>query len=137
MLSGSRLSNQFLLAHVLGQKPLAHTMVQFMRTCMVQIFPLQIDLCPSKKIGQVHAVIDRRRPSLEILPDTPKFRNELRGLRDGMIRFSVFIERLDQVRVFKVVSSVFAKITVNRRILFQIVVIISVLIHFDPHKCTV
>ena len=71
MLAGSGLGDQFLLAHVFGKQAFTHAVIELMGAGMVQIFPFQVDLGPSQKIGQVLAVVDRCRTSLEILPDAP------------------------------------------------------------------
>ena len=73
MLASSGLCDQLLLAHVFGQQSFSHTVIQLMRSGMVEILPLQIDLCSSKKVGQILAVVERSRAPLEIPADPAQF----------------------------------------------------------------
>ena len=74
-------------------------------------------------------MIDRGGTSLEIPADAAELRDELRGLGDGVVGFGVFIESLDQLRVFQIVASVFSEIAVGSRVFLEVIIIISVFVH--------
>ena len=50
VLSGAGLGDQFLFPHIFGQQTLAHTVVELVGAGVVEIFALEINLCPSQKI---------------------------------------------------------------------------------------
>ena len=128
MLARARLGDQLLLAHVLGQQPLAHAVVQLVGPGVVQVLALEVDLRPPQQVGEVLAVVNRRGPPLEIPADAPQLGDELGRLGDGVVGLGVFVEGLDQLRILKVVSAVFPEIAVRGRILLQVVVEIPVLV---------
>ena len=104
-------------------------MVQLVGAGVVQVFSLQVDLCPAQEIGKCLAVVDRGGTTLKIPADAAELRDELRGLGDGVVAFRVLIERLDQLRIFQIVAAVFSKISVLGRVFLQVVVEIPVFVH--------
>ena len=129
VLAGACLCDEFLFAHVFGQKALAHAVVEFVGACVVQVFPLEIDLRSAEQVGEVLAVIDRCGSALEILADAAELCDKLRRLCDRVIGFCIFVEGLDQLRIFKIVPAIFAEISVLGGIFFQIVVKIAIFVH--------
>ena len=129
VLTRTCLGNQFLLAHVLGQKSFAHAVVEFVGAGMVEILSLEIDLRPAQEIGQVLAMVDRCGTALEILADAAELCNELRGLGDGIVSLCIFIKSLDQLGIFKIVAAIFSEISVLRGILLEIIVKITIFVH--------
>ena len=129
MLAGAGLGDELFLAHVLGQEPLAHAVVELVGTGVVEVLALEVDLGPAQEVGQVLAVVDRRGPALEIPADPAELGDELGGLGDRVVGLRVFIEGLDQLRVLQVVAAVFSEIPVLGGIFFQVIVKISVFIH--------
>ena len=63
VLTGARLGDDPTLAHPDGQQGLAQRVVDFVRSGMVEVFTLQIDLCPADLFGQLLGEVQWRRPS--------------------------------------------------------------------------
>ena len=61
MLTGTGLGNDFLFAHKLGQQCLTNGVVDLVRTGVVQVFTLQINLRTTTMGGQSLGQIQRRR----------------------------------------------------------------------------
>ena len=74
-------------------------------------------------------MVDRCGASLEVSADAAQLSDKLSGLRDCVIGFRILIESIDQLGVIQIVSSIFSEIAILIRIFFQVVVVISVLIH--------
>ena len=129
VLACSRLGDDLLFAHVLGQKPLAHAVVELVGPGVVEVLPLEIDLGPAQEIGQVLAVVDRRRPALKITADAAQFRDELGGLGDGVVGLRVFVEGLDQLGVLQIIAAVFSEVPVLGGVFLQIVIKVAIFIH--------
>ena len=71
-------------------------MVQLMRAGEVQVLALQVDLGQAELPGKAFAVIDWGRAALVFPADPAEFRNELRGVGDGLIGFGDLLESRDQ-----------------------------------------
>ena len=99
---------------------------------MVQVFSLQIDLCPSEQVGQILAVVHRCGSSLKIPTDPPQLVDELGRLCDGIVAFRILVEGFVQLRILQIVAAVSSKITVPSGIFFHIVVVVSVFVHMLP-----
>ena len=108
MLSCARFRDNALLAHVFGQKAFPHAMVELMGACMVQIFPLQVNLRGAQVAGKAFAVVNRGGTSLKLFADAPQFINELGGVGYRLVGFRNFFKSGNQL-VRQVNAAVFAK----------------------------
>jgi hypothetical protein len=108
MLPGAGLCDELLLAHVFGEQPFSHAMVEFVRAGMVQILALQIDLGAAVFLGKSSGVVNRRGPSLEVLTDVAKLGNKSSVVLDLEIRIDDFRERFLELRR-KVFAAVFSE----------------------------
>ena len=63
------------------------------------------------------------------LADAAELCDKLGRLCDRVIGFCIFVEGLDQLRIFKIVPAIFAEISVLGGIFFQIVVKIAIFVH--------
>ncbi len=62
MLASTGLCNDFLLSQPLCYKSLRYYVVNLVRSCMVQVFTLQVDLC-TKFFREVCSIVERRGPA--------------------------------------------------------------------------
>ena len=139
VLASAGFGDELFLAHELREQALAHAVVELVRAGVVQILALEIDLEAAEVVREVLAVIHRGRAALKIAPDAPQLGDELRRLRDRVIRLGVFVERLDELRILQKVSAEAAEPAVRRRMLLEVIVKVSVRIHgqdpFQYEKC--
>ncbi len=98
MLAGARLGNDLLLAHVLGEQSLTHAVVELVRTGMVEVLALEVDLRAA--VFQRHAagVIDGRGPTLEVLADVAQLGDERRVVLDLAVGVPYLGERTLELR---------------------------------------
>ena len=66
MLTGACFCNDARLAHALGQHGLANGVVDFVSTCVVQVFAFQIDLRTTHFTAHARGMIDGRGPADEV-----------------------------------------------------------------------
>ena len=111
--------DELLLAHVLGEQALAHTVVELVRAGMVEVLALEVDLRAADLAGQALAVVDRSRSALEIAADAAKLVDELRTVADGLIRLGDLGESRLQL-VGNHSAAVFAKVTLFIGMITQI-----------------
>ena len=90
VLSRARLGNDALLAHELRQKPLAHAVIELVRTRVIQILTLQINLAVADLARKALAVVDGRRPPLKLAAYATQLVDELRGMANRQIRLVDF-----------------------------------------------
>ena len=57
------LGDESCLAHFLGKKRLTKHVVDLVRTCVVKIFPLEIDLCAAQVLGHLLCIVEIGRTS--------------------------------------------------------------------------
>jgi len=119
VLARAGFGHQLLLAHVFGQKPLGHAVVELMRAGVVQILALGIDLGAAAQIGQVLEVADRGRAALEMLADIAQLGDEIGRFRQAQIGVRDFLEMRDERRR-QVRAAIFTEETFGVGCRFQI-----------------
>ena len=82
------------LSHKVGQKPLSHTVIQFMRPGMVQVFPFEVNLTGADFPRKTVAMVNGGRPSLKLFANAAEFVDELRRAADCLIGVVDLFERL-------------------------------------------
>ena len=97
---------------MLGQKCLGHAVVQLMRSRVVQILAFGVNLRPTRQSREVFKMRDRSWTPLEVFADIAQIADELRRLRDRLIRLADFFEMRFQ-RGRKHRAAVFTKKTVG------------------------
>ena len=110
VLTGTGLSDDLLLAHVLGQQRLAHAVVELVCAGVVQVLALGVQLYPAAQcIGQTLQMRHRGGAALKFLADAAQLGNELAGLADGEVGFGDFCQRSLQL-IFHIHAAVFAEV---------------------------
>ena len=77
MLPGAGLRDHARFAHSLCEQRLADGVVDLVRAGVIQVFALQIDLRAAEQFGPALRVINRARPTDEVLQFTLKFGDEI------------------------------------------------------------
>jgi hypothetical protein len=94
MLAGAGLGDDPGLAHALGQQDLAEAIVDLVRTGVVELVALEVDLRAAEMLGQPLGEIQRRRPAGVVRVEMIEFRPEGRiGLRLGPFLFQLEDQR--------------------------------------------
>ena len=119
MLTGTGLSDDLLLAHILSQQHLAHAMVELVGAGMVQVLTLGIQLHTAQGGRQTLQMGNRSGTALEFLADATQLCNEFPGLADGVISFGNFVHSLLQIRIH-IRAAIGAKVTLLIGIISQV-----------------
>ena len=61
VLTCARFSNNARFTHLLGKQNLPEHVIDLMRTGVVQVFTLQVDLCATQRLGQTLGIVQKRR----------------------------------------------------------------------------
>ena len=110
MLTCARFGNELLLAHVLCKQALAHAVVELVRTGVVEVLTLEVDLAVAKQCGKALAMEYGRGSALELLADAAKLVDELCRVADRLVGIVRLLKRGDQLGG-NVCAAVFAKVT--------------------------
>src|SRR5262245_10591984 len=73
MLARASFGNNSCFTHPLGQKDLAHTIIDFVSARMEQVFPFEINLCASEFAGEAFGKVKRRWSSAKLFQIIVKF----------------------------------------------------------------
>ena len=87
--AGTGLGNDPGLAHALGQQHLTDAVVDLVGAGMVQLFTLEVDLCPTKQLGQPLGVVKRAGAADEFSLKAVHFGEEVRlghGCVEGLFK---------------------------------------------------
>ena len=75
MLTSTGLCNQLFLAHEFGKQSFAHAVIELVRSGVIEVFALEIDLCAAHFLGQVLGMLYGGRAPLEMLANIAQFGN--------------------------------------------------------------
>src|ERR1700730_175256 len=96
MLASARLGDDARLAHLHGEKPLADSVVDFVRTGVEEIFALEIDARTAEFCGKSRGKLQGRRTASKICQQVVEFGLELRFILCGFVDVFEFVERHHQ-----------------------------------------
>ena len=92
MLAGAGFGNHAALAHPQGQQGLPERVVDFVGAGVIQIFALQINLCPADVLAQPLGMIQRRRSADIMLEQVVQFAVEGIVAASGIVGRGQFLE---------------------------------------------
>ena len=96
VLPRARFRDELFLAEVFREQRFAHAVVEFVRARVVQVFALEVNAPAADFFRQVLAVVNRRRPALEMLADAAQFPDEVVRAADRVICARDFVHLLLQ-----------------------------------------
>ena len=96
MLTGAGLGDYPLFAHAAGKQGLPHGVVDLVRTGVVEVFALEVDLGTTEFFGPPAGVIDRTGPTDKMFQFAFEFGHELRVLTIVIVGRTQLVERTDQ-----------------------------------------
>ena len=74
MLTSPCLRDNLLLAHPFSQQDLTKSIVNLVGSCVVEVFPFQVDLCSTDVLGEAFGVVKWSFPPYIILEQVIQFR---------------------------------------------------------------
>ena len=96
VLACTRLGDDALLAHAPGQERLANGVVDLVGPGVVEIFTLEVDLCPTQHLRPAPRVIDRTGPPHEVLQLVAELGLKVRVVTVTLVGLAQLGERTDQ-----------------------------------------
>ena len=96
MLPGAGLGDHAWFAHALGQQCLTDHVVDLVRTGVIQVFTLKVNLCAAHFVGPATRMINRAGPTDKVLQLVMKFTQKLRVVDIARIRLFKLFERMGE-----------------------------------------